>query len=109
MSVNHAVTITLNGSKVSVDKEKVTLKRKNGDKVTWTIQGDHPFAIVVERHDDAFPGAGQKAETMWGNGNKPVVAASKPGSVEDTYEYSVVVWNGTQQVILDPEIVIVPN
>jgi hypothetical protein len=108
-AADRVVQITVQGNSVSVDQASVSLSRSAGQAVVWRFASGsdnaaYRFAIVVHDHNRAFPGLG--AAEMHG---RSVRAAARPNSTPGTYKYSVVVWNGTQLLIDDPEIVIEPN
>ncbi len=97
------IQITVSGNNVQVSNPRVTVAR--GEPITWS--GNAPFAIVVERQAALFPGV--PAQALTGLANRPAQARVGGSAAPGRYKYSVVVWNGSELRVLDPEIIVRPN
>jgi hypothetical protein len=97
------VSISLSGNSIQVSPSRVEVTR--GQRVTWT--GSVPFAIVVNEQGTVFPGV--PAQAMRGLANRPLNARVGGNAPNRTYKYSVVVWDGSELRVRDPEIVVKPN
>lgn len=97
------IDISLSGDTIGVSNPRVEVERRQP--VRWT--GSVPFAIVVEEQKALFPNV--PAQAMRGLANRPVRAMVGDTTPAGSYKYTVVVWDGQQLRIRDPEIVVKPD
>lgn len=97
------VHISLSGDTIGVSNPRVEVERR--ESVTWT--GSVPFAVVVEEQNTLFPNV--PAQAMRGLANRPARARVGGSAPARTYKYTVVVWDGQELRIRDPEIVVKPD
>lgn len=97
------IQITVSGNSIQVSNPRAMVGR--GEAITWSANA--PFAIVVERQGSLFPGV--PAQALSGLANRPAQARVGGNTPPGRYKYSVVVWNGSEMRVLDPEIIVRPN
>lgn len=97
------VQISLDDDSVQVFPSRVEVVQ--GQVVTWS--SSVPFAIVLNDQDTVFPGLPPQA--MRGLSRRPVQARVGGNTPARSYKYTVVVWDGQQLRVLDPEIVVKPT